>query len=95
MAGDIVSVSALVYKSTQSAEKPVVKRSCGSDITVFKFKVQCLICGDTYLTEADLKNRKSWRRVVQCATADRGQNQVSFKKFMLDACGVRADEWGH
>ena len=34
-------------------------------------------------------------RLVRCATADRGPNLDSFKKVMLDACGVRDDEWGH
>ena len=43
----------------------------------------------------DPKNRKRWRRVVRCATADRGPNLDSFKKVMLDACDVRDDEWGH
>ena len=69
--------------------------SCRSDFTPFKFKDECLICGDTCLTEADPKNRKYWRRVVRCATADRGPNLDSFKKVMLDACDVRDDEWGH
>ena len=66
--------------------------SCRSDFTPFKFKDEYLICGDTRLTEADPKNRK---RVVRCATADRGPNLDLFKKFLLDACDVRDDEWGH
>ena len=68
--------------------------SCRSDFTPLKFKAECLICGDTYLIEADPKNRKRWRRVVQCATADRGLNLDLFRKVMLDACDVRDDEWG-
>ena len=47
------------------------------------------------MSEVDPKNRKLWRRVVRCATADRGPNLDSFKKVMLDACDVRDDEWGH
>ena len=69
--------------------------ACRSDFTPFKFKDECLICGDTCLTEADAKNRKYWRRVVRCATADRGPNLDSLKKVMLDACDVRDDEWEH
>ena len=67
-------IKRFLQKQPQSTEEPVVKRSCRSDITPFKFKDQCLICGDTCLTEVDHKNRKRWRRVVQCATADRGLN---------------------
>ena len=89
------TLNVFLQKQPQSTEEPVVKRSCRSDFTPFKFKDQCLICGDTCLTEVDPKNRKRWRRVVQCATADRGPNQDSFKKVMLDACDVRDDEWGH
>ena len=85
----------VVYKSSQSIAKTVIKMSCRSDFTPFKFKDDCLICRDTCLTEADPKNRKRWCRVVRCATADRGPNLDSFKKVLLDACDVRDDEWGH
>ena len=70
-------------------------KSIVESFTPFKFEDQCLICGDTCLTEFDPKNRKRWRRVVHCATADIGPNQDSFKKVMLDACDVRDDVLGH
>ena len=86
----------VVCKSSHSQQKKtVIKMSCRSDFTPFKFKDECLICGDTCLTEADPKNRKRWRRVVRCAATDRGPNLDVFKKVMLDACHVRDDEWGH
>ena len=49
-------------------------------IRLYTFQAQCMF------------DQKRWRRVVRCATADRGPNLDSFKKVMLDACDVVNDE---
>lgn len=59
----------------------------------FNFKELCVICAEKCLP-CNTKNPSRWRRVVQCRTADRGENQKSFKDVILDSCELRNDNAG-
>ena len=84
------------YTSEQVIEHdPPSKRSRRSDAGDFDFQKHCIFCGNQ-CEQLDARNPQRWRKVVQCRTADRGKNRMSFTQTVLLACdkrdGLQADE---
>ena len=69
------------------------KRCRRSDIDPFNFNEHCFIYGETCSPNPDPKNPSSWKRIVQCTTADRVSNQKSFKGVIFNACDMCNDGW--
>ena len=86
-------IKCFLQRQSKSTDEPDIKRSRRSGVIPFKFKEQCLICGEQCSSEPDSKNPERWRRVVQCQTADLGPNQDTLKDVILKACDMRNDEW--
>ena len=77
------------YTSEQVIEHdPPSKRSRRSDAGDFDFQKHCIFCGNQ-CEQLDARNPQRWRKVVQCRTADRGKNRMSFTQTVLLACDKR------
>ena len=87
-------IKRFLSRQNRTTDEPVVKRTCRSDISLFNFKEHCLICGEKCCLKPDPKHANRWQRVIQCRTADRGPNQITFQDVILDACDLRNDDWG-
>ena len=87
-------IKRFLLRQNRMPDKPVVKRTCRSDISPFNFKEHCLICGEKCCPKPDPKHPNRWGRVIQCRTVYRGPDQSTFKDVIIDACDLRNDDWG-
>lgn len=58
----------------------------------FKFKENCLFCGEQCELERDKKHPGRWKRAALCRIANTGPSQKTFKQSILDTCDKRKDE---
>ena len=82
------------HSQQTTPEEPQRKKIKRSDITTFDFRRHCLFCGEECKTEVEPRHPYRWRRVVQCRTANRGEDKT-FKQGILDVCDQRNDEQAH
>lgn len=68
------------------------KKHCRSQVPTFKFKENCLFCGEQCELERDKKHPGRWKRAALCRTANAGPSQKTFKQSILDTCDKRKDE---
>ena len=79
------------HSQQTTPQEPQRKKIKRSDITTFDFRGHCLFCGEECKTEVNPRHPDRWRRVVQCRTANRGEDKT-FKQGILDVCDQRNDE---
>jgi hypothetical protein len=77
----------------QPSPVSAIKQTRRSEVVSFNFKEKCIFCGDTCNVVPNPKNPTRWRKAKLCRTADRGQNQTTFKEVIQDTCHKRTDEW--
>ena len=74
-----------------SASQPL-KKQRRSDVPVFRFKENCLFCGELCKMEKNKKHPDRWKKAVLCRTAYAGPGKKAFKEFILEACTQRNDD---
>ena len=62
------------------------KKHCRSQVPAFKFKENCLFCGELCELEKDKKHPGRWKRAALCRTANARPGQKTFKQSILDIC---------
>ena len=74
-----------------SAGEPLIKQR-RSDVPVFRFKENCLFCGELCEIEKDKKHPDRWKKAVLCRTAHAGPGKKGFRESILEACTQRNDD---
>ena len=74
-----------------SASQPL-KKQRRSDVPVFRFKENCLFCGELCQMEKDKKHPDRRKKAVLCRTAYAGPGKKAFKESILEACTQRNDD---
>ena len=74
-----------------SASQPL-KKQRRSDVPVFRFKENCLFCGELCEIEKDKEHPDRWKKAVLCRTAHAGPGKKGFRESILEACTQRNDD---
>ena len=76
----------LIRIKEQSVDGPSAKHRNRSSVSMFDFKRNCFICGQSCEVTPDLKNPGRWEKNcgILCQTADRGKSNKSFKEVLLE-----------